>query len=80
MNHSCHLFLLLARSAKGLESLERVHNWPRLGYVPTLLASVIEGSIWDSLGMGERVVTKTNVHYTSLLAVQFPHIYYSFYT
>lgn len=57
MNPSCHFFLFLARLAQGSESLERVPSWPRLGHVPILLASVVEGNR-NSSGMGECVIIK----------------------
>ena len=70
MNPCCHLFLFLARSAQGSESLERLPTEQDLVMCLLYLASVI----WDEQP------PKINIHYSSFLTVQFPLTYYSFHT
>ena len=70
MNPCCHLFLFLARSAQGSESLERLPTEQDLVMCLLYLASVI----WDEQP------PKINIHYSSFLTVQFPFTYYSFHT
>ena len=66
----CHLFLSLARSPQGSESLERLPTDQDVVMCLPCLASVI----WDEQPQ------KINIHYSSFLTVQFPHTYCSFHT
>ena len=66
----CHLFLSLARSPQGSESLERLPTDQDLFMCLPYLASVI----WDEQPQ------KINIHYSSFLTVQFPHTYCFFHT
>lgn len=70
MNPFCHLFLFLARSAQGSDSLDRLPTDQDLVMCLLYLASVI----WDEQPQ------KINIHYSSFLTVQFPHTYHSFHT